>query len=123
MRFGQSIWNTHTQWSVKNHTTSKLALPLELKASFQSNNFIVVKGNSALETQDSIRAVASGGAGRALAPPQVLAEQLTLSQPGGQISPTTVLRAPQIFRPCDGPGMYLEHFVFRVQRCRDDGRS
>ena len=33
-----------------------------------------------------------------------LAEQLTLSQPGGQIMPTTVLRAPpRIFRPCDGP--------------------
>ena len=31
-------------------------------------------------------------------------KQLTLSQPGGQIMPTTVLRAPlpQIFRPCDG---------------------
>ena len=27
------------------------------------------------------------------APPQFLAEQLTLSQPGGQIMPTTVLRA------------------------------
>ena len=34
-----------------------------------------------------------------------LAKQLTLSQPGGQIMPTTVLRAPppRIFRPCDGP--------------------
>ena len=31
------------------------------------------------------------------------ADQLTLSQPGGQIMPTTVLRAPRIFRPCDGP--------------------
>ena len=30
---------------------------------------------------------------------------LTLSQPGGQIMPTTVLKAPplQIFRPSDGP--------------------
>ena len=49
-----------------------------------------------------LRAVASGKA------PQFLAEQLTLSQPGGgQIMPITVLRAPTppplIFRPCDGP--------------------
>ena len=40
---------------------------------------------------------------RALAP-QFLAKQLTLSQPGGQIMPTTVLRAPPDFetlrRPC-----------------------
>ena len=37
-------------------------------------------------------------------PPPCLAEQLTLSQPGGQIMPTTVLQAPSIFqtlrRPC-----------------------
>ena len=40
-------------WSVKNHTTtSNLALLLELKASFKSSNFIVLKGNSALDTQD-----------------------------------------------------------------------
>ena len=41
----------------------------------------------------------------ASAPPQCLAEQLTLSQPGGQIMPTTVLQAPSNFqtlrRPCD----------------------
>ena len=53
-------------------------------------------------------AVASGGGGGgggegALAPSHFLAEQLTLSQPGGQIMPPTVLRAPRIFRPCDGP--------------------
>ena len=36
---------------------------------------------------------------------QFLAKQLILSQPGGQIIPTAVLRAPppNIFRPCDGP--------------------
>jgi hypothetical protein len=38
-------------------------------------------------------------------PPQFLAEQLTLSQPGGQIMPTTVLQAPPtdfqtLRRPC-----------------------
>ena len=38
--------------------------------------------------------------------PQCLAKQLTLSQPGCQIMPTKVLRAPQIFEPCDGPGVY-----------------
>ena len=48
------------------------------------------------------RPVASGGAGGAF-PPVFFAKQLTLSQPGGQIMPTTVLLAPRIFRPCDGP--------------------
>ena len=51
-----------------------------------------------------IRAVASVGAGGAL---QFLAKQLTLSQPGGQIMPITVLQATphplRIFRPYDGP--------------------
>ena len=49
------------------------------------------------------RAVARG-----LQPPQCLAEQLTLSQTGGQIMPTTVLQAPRIFRPCDGPVTQLK---------------
>ena len=45
------------------------------------------------------RAVASGGAGGALAPsPHFFAKQLTLSQPGGQIIRTTVLRAPLEFQ-------------------------
>ena len=35
---------------------------------------------------------------RALSSPQVLAEQLTLSQPGEQIMPTTELRAPPDLR-------------------------
>ena len=51
-----------------------------------------------------LRAVASGGAGGAKAPPQFFAKQLTLSQPGEQIMPTTVLLAPPNFqtlrRPC-----------------------
>ena len=42
------------------------------------------------------------GAEGALAP-KFLAKQLTLSQPWGQIMPPTVLRAPRIFGPCDGP--------------------
>ena len=43
------------------------------------------------------------GDGGALAP-QFFAKQLTLSQPGWQIMPTTVIQAPpRIFRPCDGP--------------------
>ena len=51
--------------------------------------------------------------GGALAP-HFLAEQLILSQPGGQIMPTTVLRPlTRIFRPCDGPACRLhEQFVF-----------
>ena len=41
-------------------------------------------------------------------PPQFLADQLTLSQPGGAHYPHPVLHAPPwIFRPCDGPEMYL----------------
>ena len=34
---------------------------------------------------------------RGLWPLQYFAKQLTLSQPGGQIMPTTVLQAPRIF--------------------------
>ena len=36
-----------------------------------------------------------------------VSNQLTLSQPGGQITPTTVIRAPRIFRPCDGPELRI----------------
>ena len=40
---------------------------------------------------------------------QFLAKQLTLSQPGEQIMPTTVIQAPsRIFRPCDGPALQSE---------------
>jgi hypothetical protein len=35
--------------------------------------------------------------------PQILAYQLTLSHPGGQIMPTKEYRHPQIFRPSYGP--------------------
>ena len=54
---------------------------------------------------EECRPVASGGARGALTPPpQFSAKQLTLSKPGGQIIPTTVLRAPPDFqtlrRPC-----------------------
>ena len=48
------------------------------------------------------RAVAKGGSGGHV-PTQFLADQLILSQPGGHIMPTTLLCAPRIFRPCDGP--------------------
>ena len=60
------------------------------------------------------RAVASGrggpGGAKAL---NFLAEKLTLSQPGGQIMPTTVLRAPlRIFRPYDDPVQDAPHLAF-----------
>ena len=46
----------------------------------------------------------AGGWGGFRPPPQFLAKQLTLSQPGGQIMPTTVIQAPPDFqtlrRPC-----------------------
>ena len=40
----------------------------------------------------------AGGLGALTLSPQFLAKQLTLSQPGGQIIPTTVLRAPPEFQ-------------------------
>ena len=52
------------------------------------------------------RDVASGGPwGHMLPTPPFWAEQLNLSQRGWQIMPTTVLCAPQDFRPCDGPAL------------------
>ena len=51
------------------------------------------------------RPVASGGAGGARAP-DFLAEQLTLSQPGGQIMPTTVLQALPDFQTLRRPCLY-----------------
>ena len=61
------------------------------------------------------RAVARGRL-RGLEPPQCLAEQLTLSQPGGQIMPTTVLQAnpPPIFKPCDGPIMEMNKSLIAI---------
>ena len=45
------------------------------------------------------------GGGGPVPPPHFLADQLTLSQPGGHIIPTQYYVPPQIFRPCDGPGI------------------
>ena len=55
--------------------------------------------------KEQVYACRKRGAGGGALAPQFLAKQLTLSQPGVQIMPTTVLQAPppQIFRPCDGP--------------------
>ena len=40
---------------------------------------------------------------------QFLAKQLTLSQQEGRLCmPITVIQAPQIFRPCDGPGIFSQ---------------
>ena len=46
----------------------------------------------------TFRAVASGGAVGALAPPQFLAEQFTLSQPGGRLYPTQYYESPPDFQ-------------------------
>ena len=54
-----------------------------------------------------MRAVGAGGAGRTLAS-QILVDQLTLSQPVGQIMPTPLLLVPQIFRPSYGPAETVE---------------
>ena len=62
------------------------------------------------------RPVASRGAGGNVPPPQFLTDQLTLSQPGAHY-PHPVLRAPPppppIFRPCDGPAVYMPPFSTR----------
>ena len=42
-------------------------------------------------------------------PPHFLADQLTLSQPGGHIIPTQYyVPPPHIFRPCDGPAFLVQ---------------
>ena len=47
-----------------------------------------------------------GRPGGHVPPPHFLTDQLTLSQPGGgHIIPTQYYVPPQIFRPCDSPGM------------------
>ena len=53
-----------------------------------------------MKTQQARRKRVAGGA---RAPPHFLADQLTLSQPGGHIIPTQYYVPPRIFRPCDGP--------------------
>ena len=67
------------------------------------------------------RAVARGGLWGLQPPPQCLAEQLTLSQPGGQIMPTTVLQAPSNFqtlrRPCHGKPKISS--IFHYERMPD----
>ena len=40
--------------------------------------------------------------------------QLTLSQPGGHIMPTTLLRAFWIFRPCNGPADTITKAYFSL---------
>ena len=54
-----------------------------------------------------------GGLG-GLQPPQCLAEQLTLSQPGGQIMPTTVLQAPPDFQTLRRPCVLSKRPAFRI---------
>jgi hypothetical protein len=51
------------------------------------------------------RPVASGGPGGPV-PPNFLADQLTLSQPGEHIMPTTLLRALPNFRTLRRPCIY-----------------
>ena len=41
-----------------------------------------------------------------MANPQILADQLTLSHPGGQIMPPHYYLAPRIFRPSYGPAVH-----------------
>ena len=53
-----------------------------------------------------------GGWGR-LQSPQFLAKQLTLSQPEGQIMPTTVLRAPSNFQTLRRPWSYVKNIFVK----------
>ena len=60
-----------------------------------------------VELHKKYRSVASGG-GFSL-PLHLLADQLTLSQPGGHIIPTQYyVPPPHIFRPCDGPAFLVQ---------------
>ena len=52
-----------------------------------------------------------GGGLGGLKPPQFLADQLTLSQPGGHILPTQYYEPSRIFRPCDGPDTYYSNLL------------
>ena len=47
-----------------------------------------------------------GGEGREVPPKTILSNLVTLSQPGGQIIPTTLLLVSRIFRPSYGPVIY-----------------
>ena len=52
------------------------------------------------------------GLGAKALAPQFWAKQLTLFQPGGQIMPTTVLRAPPDFQTLRRPCMYVLELTF-----------
>ena len=56
------------------------------------------------------------GPGGHVPPPHFLADQLTLSQPGGgHIIPTQYYVPPQIFRPCDGPEIKIWNVETRMK--------
>ena len=61
-----------------------------------------------LKYQQACRKAVPGGrgGGGGHVPLQFLADQLILSQQGGQIMPTTLLRALPDFLPFDGPDQY-----------------
>jgi hypothetical protein len=62
------------------------------------------------------RAVASGGLG-GLEFPQFLEEKLTLSQPGEQIMPTTVLQAPPDFQNLRRPAWCYRRMPVSTSEC------
>ena len=49
---------------------------------------------------------------------QILADQLALSQPGGQIMPNSLLLAPTDFGPSNGPEMNVVVMASDVARLR-----
>ena len=63
------------------------------------------------------------GAWGALAPPQCLAKQLTLSQPGGQIMPAKVLRAPPNFQTLRRPWSVSYRKGMLVMQCVEMHRN
>ena len=79
-------------------------MSLYFKISFHSSLYPWHRGAHFLHMMIIIRAVETVGGGGALAPFHILADQLALFQPEGDIIPTTLqLSPPRIFNPSYGP--------------------
>ena len=49
-------------------------------------------------------------------PPPVFGQTVNPISTRGQIVPTTVLQAPRIFKPCDGPGIVVPLTCFNIKK-------
>ena len=90
------------------HTEIELTFSFRISASsskkkrFKYFQFIIERIFNYVYSSNRLQGRRKGGTLGASAP-QCLAEQLTLSQPGGRLCPPQYYKPPQIFRPCDGP--------------------